>query len=231
MKSIMLGLAASLLGGVALGSAALGSAALAQTPPPPSPPPALKQPAVGPTPAPPAPQPNAQATPPAPQGQQNAQNGQPAVPTPSGPPEGMIVETPTGFYLVRPGDPKPQRLDLGRGGGQPGMGQQGRDGMGQARMGMGQPGMDRPMMGQDSPAAMTEGDDAMGDGGQDGMQPSPPARPHRGPPPHPPEGKGARLHVHAPNLDVNVKCPDDEPIKACVDAVSQLMDKANTQAH
>ena len=131
MKTITLGLALSLLGGVALGSAALTGAALAQTPPS-SPPPALKPPAAAPMPTPPASQSNMQPTPPAPQGQQNAQTGQPAIPTPSGPPEGMIVETSNGFYLVRPGDPNPQRLDLGRDGGQPGMGQGGQGRMGWA---------------------------------------------------------------------------------------------------
>lgn len=212
MRSITLGLALGLLGGVAM-----ASAAGAQTPPaPPSPPPALKQPAAGPTPAPAAPQPgipqaNAP-TPPAAPGQQSAQNGQPAVSAPSGPPEGMIVETPNGFYLVRPGDPNPQHLDFGRGGPGP--------------MRMGQPGPGRPMMGQ---AGLPDGEDAMGDMAEDGAPPPPP--PRRGPPPRPPEAKGAHLHIHTPNLDVNVKCPDDEPIKGCVDAISQLMDKANTQTH
>ncbi len=220
MKSITLGLALSLLGGAALGSAALTGAALAQTPP--ASPPALKQPAAGPTPMPPTSQPNMQPTPPAPQGQQN---GQPAIPTPGGPPEGMIVETPNGFYLVRPGDPNPQRLDLGRDGGQPGMGQGGH-----GRMGMGQPGMDRPVMGQNGPAAMPDGDDSMGDMADDGLQPPPPPHPHR-PPPRPPEGKGARFRISTPNLTLGMKCPDDEPIKACVDAVSQLMDKVGSQGH
>ena len=192
MKGITLGLALSLFGSIAL-----GDAVMAQTSPPPSPP-APKPPAGGPT------------QPPSTSGQ----NAQGLIPAPSGPPEGMVVETPNGFYLVRPGDPNPQRLDLGRNGGS------------------GRSDMDRPMPEQNGPAAMAEGDDMRGDMGGDraegGMQP-PPRR--RGPPPRPAEGKGARLHIHAPNLDVNVKCPDDESVKACVDAVSQLMDKANVSPH
>ena len=201
MRTITLGLALSLLGGVAM----------AQTPPvaPASPPPALKQPAVGPTPipAPPAAQQQAQAAPPA-----APATGQPPVPAPSGPPEGMIVETPNGFYLVRPGDPNPQRLDMGRNGGmsrhaawaspamgQPGMGQPGMDRPGMGQPGMDRPGMDWPMMGQNGPAAMAEGDDAMGDMVDRGTaddRPPPPRPPHRGPGLAAPAGGQGRAPAH-----------------------------------
>ncbi|RYB06145.1 hypothetical protein D3272_07520 [Lichenibacterium ramalinae] len=71
----------------------------------------------------------------------------------------------------------------------------------------------------------------MPDGGMpDGGMHPPPPHPHR-PPPRPPEGKGARFRIQAPNMTVGVKCPDDEPMKACVDAISQLLDKAAAQPH
>ncbi|WP_237478021.1 hypothetical protein [Lichenibacterium dinghuense] len=197
MRRMKLGLALGLLGGVAM-----GGAAWAQTPPAPRPPAAAQAP------TPPAPAPAAPQPPSAPQGPAGAQANTPNIPAPSGPPEGMIVETPNGFYLVRPGEGAPQKLDLGRNGAP------------------GQPGANPGGMAQ---GPMAGGGDAMDDMADDGMQPPPP-HPHR-PPPHPPEGKGARIHIHTPNLDVNVKCPDDEPIKACVDAISQLMDKANAQPH
>jgi hypothetical protein len=193
MKSITLGLALSLLGGVAM----------AQTPPsasvPPSPAAAPQQPAA--VPAAPAPQQNAQATPPGP-----GTGPQPGA-APGGPPEGMIVETPNGFYLVRPGDKNPRRLDLGQGNGPAGQTAQ---------------------TGQNDPSD----DAAMDDTADEGLRaPPPPPGPRHAPPPRPPEGKGARFRIRTPNLTLGMKCPDDEPIKACVDAVSQLLDKANTPAH
>lgn len=191
MKRITLGLALSLLGGVAM----------AQTPPvapPPAPAPVAKPPAAAPTP--PGAQQNAQATASAP-----AAGPGPGA-APSGPPEGMIVETPNGFYLVRPGEQKPRRLDLGQGNGQPGPGTQ---------------------MGQNDQAD----DPAMDDTADEAPQAAPPPGPHKPMPPRPPEGKGARFRIRTPNLTLGMKCPDDEPIKACVDAVAQLLDKANVPAH
>lgn len=125
----------------------------------------------------------------------------------NGQPEGEIIETPNGFYVVRPGRPGEQpgvgRNQPGVGGDQPGM------------MG-GQPGA--------QPGAVNDG--TMAD---DDMPP----RPRRSPQPQGPmpEGKGARLRVHTPNLGIDVKCPDDESIKVCVDSVSQLLDKAAAQPH
>ena len=194
MKSIMLG----------LGLGLLGSVAVAQTPPA-APPPMTPIPAPAPTAKPPAaapvaPQQNAQATPPAPG------TGQPAG-AQNGPPEGMIVETPNGYYLVRPGEQNPHRLDFGQAKGQAGRGLR---------------------MGENDPSD----DAAMDDGADEGMQPPPPPRPRAPMPPRQPQdGKGARFRIKTPNLTLGMKCPDDEPIKACVDAVSQLIDKANVPSH
>jgi hypothetical protein len=112
----------------------------------------------------------------------------------SGPPEGEIIETPNGFYLVRPGRKGQQ---LGATGDQPAA----------------QPG---PM----DDGAMAEDD-----------MPPPPPRGRPRPQGPMPDGKGARLRIHAPNLDIDMKCPDDESMKVCVDSVTQLLDKAAAQPH
>ena len=185
MKSLTLGLALSLF----------GTMAMAQTPPAP------------PAPAAPAPGAQAQPVPPGPGAPAHPAPAVPgvtaAMPTPNGPPEGMIVETPNGFYLVRPGDATPRKLDL-------------------AQAPQNQP----PGM-QAGPGLQVGPADDMADMPDEEMQPP---HPHR-PPPHPPAGKGASFRIQTPKMTVAVKCPDDEPVKACVDAISQLLDKAAAQNH
>ncbi len=174
MRRITLGLALCLVGGVAV--AQVAPAPAAKPPAPPSP---------GATPQ--------QAAPPPDAGPATA---------PSGPPEGMVVETPNGFYLVRPGQSAPRRLDAGP-----------------------QPGAPDAMAHGGAASHPPQDDEFME--ADDGPQPPPPPRHH---PPRPPEGKGARFRIQSPTVTLGVKCPDDEPIKACVDAVSQLLDKTTGQA-
>jgi hypothetical protein len=178
----------------------LGSAASAQTPPAPSPGPVAKPAAPQPAPtAPGAPNGNAAANGPAQNGM--AQNT---------PPEGMVIETPNGFYLVRPGQGAPRRLDINPAGQQPSSTAQNQD---------------------DAANGGSQQDNGPMDDVAADDQPPAPTQGHK--PMHPPrpEGKGARFRIRTPNLNIGVKCPDDEPIKACVDAVSQLIDKAGTPAH
>ena len=175
MRTMILGLSLSLIGG----------AALAQTPPVPAQPPkpaaAQSTPNVPPSPPAMAPAPGMASAPgmrPGPQA-----DGE----SPAGPPEGEIVETPDGVYLVRPGQ--------------------------------------GPMPLESSPRPSRSGPGDMAD--DDGMSTLP--RPH---PPRPrPEGKGARFRIQTPAMTLGVKCPDDEPMKACVDAVSGLLDKAAPPPH
>ena len=185
----------------------LGAAAVAQTPP--ASPPGQKPPAMAPAAPPAAPAPTAPAPKPgdlgsgspAPNGM--AQNGM----TQTGPAEGMVIETPNGFYLVRPGESAPRRLDMGPAGPKPGA------------------------MAQGQADAAQDGDMPMDDmAAQDGAQPPMEPRPH-GPMPPQPEGKGARFRIKTPNLTLGMKCPDDEPIKACVDAVSELIAKTTPPSH
>lgn len=50
-------------------------------------------------------------------------------------------------------------------------------------------------------------------------------RGHRPPPP----GKAAFFRFHKGDASVSIKCPDDELVKACVDAASALLDKLAQQ--
>ncbi len=118
----------------------------------------------------------------------------------SGPPEGEIIETPNGFYIVRPGRHGQQ---LGATGDPP------------------QPAA--------QPGPIDDG--AMASGTAEDDMPSPPPRRRPRPQGPMPDGKGARLRIHAPSLDIDVKCPDDESMKVCVDSVTQLLDKAAAQSH
>ncbi|WP_319799568.1 hypothetical protein [Lichenihabitans sp. PAMC28606] len=45
------------------------------------------------------------------------------------------------------------------------------------------------------------------------------------PPPPPPPSKAAHFHLQRGDTVVDVKCADDEPVKACGDIASQLIDK------
>ena len=83
----------------------------------------------------------------------------------------------------------------------------------------------QPPGGGDAMPQQSEGEDMEAQG------PRPP-----GPPPHPnhrmpPMSKAAHFRIKGPDLALDIKCPDDEPVKACVDAASQLIDKAGTVHH
>lgn len=61
--------------------------------------------------------------------------------------------------------------------------------------------------------------------------PPPPGAPRRGPdapPPPPPPPKGAHLRFERGDARIDVKCADDEPMKACADITLQLLDKLST---
>lgn len=48
----------------------------------------------------------------------------------------------------------------------------------------------------------------------------------------PPPSKAAAFHIEAGDMRIGVKCPDDEPLKACADFTMQLLDKlGSTQRH
>ena len=196
----------------------LGGTALAQTPPAPGAKPPAPPAAATPTPG----TPGAKGGDTGPDGAaqngmaQNgmAQNGAPQNGMSSRtPPEGMVIETPNGFYLVRPGQGAPRRLAMGPMGP---MGQGG--GPKQGAMAQGQDGPPEADMPMDEMASE--------DGGS--AMPAHPAEPMRG---QQPEGKGARFRIKTPSLTLGMKCPDDEPIKACIDAVSELIAKASPPAH
>lgn len=118
--------------------------------------------------------------------------------------EGEIIATPDGTYMVTPMG----RDSEGRGphGGQ-GMNMRGNDMMGMHGMGM--PGTD-----------------------DDEDMPRSPGPPPGAGAPHPmPHGMAADFHIHTPNLQLGVKCAEGEPMRACVEAVSQLLDKIGSLAH
>lgn len=184
-----------------------GTAALAQTVAAPPPTPAAPPTATAPVP---------QLAPPAPGSQKSdaAVNGsQQSSMAQNAPPEGMVIETPNGFYLVRPGEKTLHRIDMGPGGSKPGPMARG------------------PEEGLQA-GGPQEGDGPMDEmAAEDGMQPPMAPQFHKPPRPPQPEGKGARFRIKTPSLTLGVKCPDDEPIRACVDAVSDLMAKAAAPVH
>lgn len=57
--------------------------------------------------------------------------------------------------------------------------------------------------------------------------PPPPGGPRGGPdgPPPPPPPKGAHFQFERGDARVDVKCADDEPMRACADITLQLLDK------
>ncbi len=80
-----------------------------------------------------------------------------------------------------------------------------------------QPGMQPPPP-PGGPAAM------MDDAG--GPPPPPPGGPGaRRPPPPPPPSRAAHFHLEHGDTALDVKCADDEPMKACGDLTLQLLDK------
>ena len=46
--------------------------------------------------------------------------------------------------------------------------------------------------------------------------------------PMPRPSKAARFHIEAGDVNLGIKCPDDEPMKACADFTLQLLDKAGS---
>lgn len=71
-------------------------------------------------------------------------------------------------------------------------------------------------------------------GRMDAGAPPPPGGPRRGPdippppPPPPPPPKAAHFIVARGDARIDVKCADDEPMKACADITLQLLDKLST---
>ncbi|KJF74219.1 hypothetical protein [Agrobacterium arsenijevicii] len=49
--------------------------------------------------------------------------------------------------------------------------------------------------------------------------------PHGRMPPPPPPPKGAHFHIEEGEVKVDVKCADDEPMKACADILMQIIDR------
>lgn len=49
----------------------------------------------------------------------------------------------------------------------------------------------------------------------------------RGHMPPPPPSKGAHFRLEQGDIKIDVKCADDEPMKACSDILMQLIDKIN----
>lgn len=46
---------------------------------------------------------------------------------------------------------------------------------------------------------------------------------------HPPMSRAARFHVTRGDMTLNVRCAENEPMRACVDAATALMDKVAPQ--
>jgi hypothetical protein len=61
---------------------------------------------------------------------------------------------------------------------------------------------------------------------RDGSAPPPPRGRRDGPPP--PPAKGAHFRLEQGGFGVDVKCADDEPMRACADITLQLLDRAMT---
>lgn len=76
-----------------------------------------------------------------------------------------------------------------------------------------------PPAGMEGPPGAHEGGRHGPHGGWMGM------RGHR----PPPMSKAAFFRLHKGDASVSIKCPDDEPVKACVDAASALLDKLAQQ--
>lgn len=68
------------------------------------------------------------------------------------------------------------------------------------------------------------GDAAMDDGGP-GAPPPPPGGPHGHHPPPPPPSKAAHFRLEHGDTALDVKCAEDESMKACADIALQLLDK------
>ncbi len=67
--------------------------------------------------------------------------------------------------------------------------------------------------------------------GEDGMMGRPPrgGRGHMGGPV--PPGKAARFNIRSGDMEVGVSCAPDEPMKNCIEAMSELLDKVGSVQH
>jgi hypothetical protein len=54
-------------------------------------------------------------------------------------------------------------------------------------------------------------------------------RGHRPPPPPPPPSKAAHFRIEDGNTRIDLKCAEDEPMKACADLLLQVMDRLQGQ--
>lgn len=61
--------------------------------------------------------------------------------------------------------------------------------------------------------------------------PEGPMGPHGRRPPPPPPSKAAHFHVEDGDTRIDIKCADDEPMKACSDILLQVIDRLNGPAH
>lgn len=77
------------------------------------------------------------------------------------------------------------------------------------------------------PPAPQAGLDADEDGDMNGARGREGRWPHHRPPP---PSKAARFRVEAGDITLGMKCPEDEPLKACQDFALQLLDKAGSVA-
>jgi hypothetical protein len=84
-----------------------------------------------------------------------------------------------------------------------------------------------PAMKAPPPPLPPGGPDAM-DEGPPGGPPPPPVGPHGRRPPPPPPSKAAHFRVEDGNIVIDVKCADDEPMKACADFTLQMLDRVRT---
>jgi hypothetical protein len=71
------------------------------------------------------------------------------------------------------------------------------------------------------------GPDAMDEG--PGGPPPPPGGPRGHHPPPPPPSKAAHFRLERGDMALDVKCADDEPMKACADIALQMLDKLQAQ--
>lgn len=54
---------------------------------------------------------------------------------------------------------------------------------------------------------------------------------HPHPGPHHPPLRSAGLRLRGPDIDIGLRCPETETIKACIDAVTPLVDKVLSATH
>lgn len=78
--------------------------------------------------------------------------------------------------------------------------------------------------GMRTPLAPTGGPDAMADNGDGGPPPPPqPGGPHGRRPP--PPSRAAHFHLQTGDAALDVKCAEDEAMRACADVALQMLDK------